>query len=69
MKIGTQVLVKYGLGLVKGVVIDIDLTFVTLKVEYKKGKTCTLKLKHNSDSIVRYNGIDTEAFNQYRFIV
>lgn len=60
MRIGTQVLLKYGLGLVKGVIIDIDFTYVTLKVEYKKGKHCNVKIKKNSDRII--NGIDVDSF-------
>ena len=60
MNIGSQVLLKYGFGLVRGIVIDVDLTFYTLKVEYKKGKHCNVKVKKNSDRII--NGIDVDTF-------
>lgn len=62
MKIGNTVLLKQGLRLVKAVVIDIDLTFITLRMEYKKGQYCDIKIKNNSKDILKIKGIDTEAF-------
>lgn len=68
MQIGSKVLLKCVFGLVKAVVIDIDLTFVTLKVEYKQGQHCNIKVKRNSNCII--NGIDTEAFlNSNKYMI
>ena len=68
MNIGTQVLLKQGFKLMKAVVIDIDLTFVTLKVEYKQGQHCNIKVKRNSNCII--NGIYTEAFlNRNKYMI
>ena len=39
-----------------------------IKVEYKKGKHCNIKIKKNSSNIIK--GIDTEAFvNKNNFII
>lgn len=68
MQIGTQVLLKQGFKLVKAIVVDVDLTYITLKVEYKKGKHCNIKIKKNSSNIIK--GIDTEAFvNRNNFMI
>lgn len=68
MQIGTQVLLKQGFKLVKAIVVDVDLTYLTLKVEYKKGKHCNIKIKKNSSNIIK--GIDVEAFvNRNNFMI
>ena len=68
MQIGTQVLLKQGFKLVKAIVVDVDLTYITLKVEYKKGKHCNIKIKKNSSNIIK--GIDVEAFvNRNNFMI
>ena len=68
MNIGSKVLLKCGLGLVKGVVVDIDLTFVTIKVDYKQGNSVNIKVKRNSNAII--NGIDVEAFlNNNKYMI
>ena len=68
MQIGNKVLLKCGFGLVKAIIVDVDLTYLTLKVEYKKGKHCNIKIKKNSSNIIK--GIDTEAFiNRNNFMI
>lgn len=68
MNIGSQVLLRQGFKLVKAIVVDVDLTYITLKVEYKKGKHCNIKIKKNSNNII--NGINTEAFvNRNNFMI
>lgn len=68
MQIGTQVLLKQGFKLVKAIIVDVDLTYITLKVEYKKGKHCNIKIKKNSSNIIK--GIDVEAFvNRNNFMI
>lgn len=68
MQIGSKVLLKCGFGLVKAIIVDVDLTYLTLKVEYKKGKHCNIKIKKNSSNIIK--GIDTEAFvNRNNFMI
>lgn len=60
MNIGQIVMVKKGLSLIKCVVVDIDATYVTLHMEYKKGKGTDFKIKLDSNEI--HKAIDTEAF-------
>lgn len=60
MNIGQIVMVKKGLSLIKCVVVDIDATYVTLHMEYKKGKGTDFKMKLDSKEILK--AIDTEAF-------
>lgn len=68
MNIGSQVLLRQGFKLVKAIVVDVDLTYITLKVEYKKGKHCNIKIKKNSSNIIK--GIDAEAFvNRNNFMI
>lgn len=68
MNIGSMVLLRQGLQLVKGVVVDIDLTFVTIKVDYKQGNSVNIKVKRNSNAII--NGIDVEAFlNNNKYMI
>lgn len=68
MNIGNVVWLKEGMKLAKGIVVDIDLTYITLKVEYKKGQPVNVKVKRNSNCII--NGIDTEAFlNSNKYMI
>ena len=60
MNIGQIVMVKKGLSLIKCIVVDIDATYVTLHMEYKKGKGTDFKMKLDSKEIIK--AIDTEAF-------
>lgn len=55
-KVGQIVMLKEGLKLVKAVVIDVDLTFVTLKLHYKKGDGATVKMNINSKDIIKFDG-------------
>ena len=68
MNIGSIVWLKQASKMVRAVVIDIDTDFFTLKVEYKQGKHCNIKVKRNSNCII--NGIDTEAFlNSNKYMI
>lgn len=55
-KVGSMVLLKQGCKLVKAIVIDVDLTFVTLKLHYKKGEGATVKMNINSKDIIKFDG-------------
>ena len=63
-KVGSMVLLKQGRKLVKAVVIDVDLTFVTLKLHYKKGDvvgTCEIYLNKEKVGTVKiYSDRDIE---------
>ena len=60
MKLGQNVLVRYGLKLVNAVVVDVDCNFATLRFEYKKGKYCNIKVKNQDKEIF---SIDLDAKN------
>lgn len=62
MKIGSQVLLRQGLKLVRGVVIDIDLTFITLRLDYKKGQNCDIRIEKTSRDILKVDGININGF-------
>lgn len=61
MKVGSKILLKYGCQLIQGIVIDVDLSFITVRFEYKKGKHCDIKIKNTRDAL-KIDGIDLEAF-------
>jgi hypothetical protein len=60
MKLGQNVLVKYGMSLVKAIVIDIDFEYATLRVEYEKGKHCNIRVK-NQDKELFSIDLDTKS--------
>ena len=60
MKLGQNVLVKYGMSLIKAVVIDIDFSYATLRVEYEKGKHCNIRVK-NEDKEIFSIDLDTKS--------
>ena len=62
-KLGEMVLLKQGLKLVRAVVVDIDLTYVTLRLDYKQGFGADIKLDINSDEIIKPNGIRVDNFS------
>ena len=63
MKIGDLVLLKQGLKLVRAVVVDIDLTYVTLRLDYKQGFGTDIKLDINSEEIIKPNGLRVDNFD------
>jgi hypothetical protein len=60
MKLGQNVLVKCGMNLVKAVVIDIDFSYATLRVEYEKGKHGNIRVK-NQDKELFSIDLDTRS--------
>lgn len=62
-KIGQQILIKQGLNLVKAVVIDIDATFLTVRINYKKDKGIDMKININSKDILNPKGVNTSGFD------
>ncbi len=66
-KIGSTILLRQAGKLIKCVVIDVDATFITLRMEYKKDKGFDFKVKANSKNILKYDGIDVEAFTSNNF--
>lgn len=63
MKIGEMVLLKQGLKLVRAVVVDIDLTYVTLRLDYKQGFGADIKLNVNSEDIIKPSGLKVGNFD------
>ena len=62
-KVGQIVMLKRGLKLVRAVVISVDLTYVTLRLDYKQGFGCDVKLDINSDEIIKPNGLRVDNFS------
>ena len=62
-KLGEMVLLKQGLKLVRAVVISVDLTFVTLRLDYKQGIGCDIKLNVNSEDIIKPSGLKVGNFD------
>ena len=62
-KLGEIVMLKQGLKLVRAVVISVDLTYVTLRLDYKQGFGADIKLDINSDEIIKSNGLRVDNFN------
>ena len=63
MKIGDLVLLKQGLKLVRAVVISVDLTYVTLRLDYKQGFGADIKLDINSEDIIKPSGLHVDGFD------
>ncbi len=62
-KIGQCVLFKQGTKLIKAVVVDVDLTFLTLKMEYKKGSGANIKVNVNSKNLINPEGTNITGFD------
>ena len=62
-KLGEMVLLKQGLKLVRAVVVDIDLTYVTLRLDYKQGFGADIKLNINSEDIIKSSGLKVGNFD------
>ena len=62
-KLGEIVMLKQGLKLVRAVVISVDLTYVTLRLDYKQGFGADIKLDINSDEIIKPNGLKVGNFD------
>ena len=63
MKIGDLVLLKQGLKLVRAVVISVDLTYVTLRLDYKQGFGADIKLNINSEDIIKPSELKVGNFD------
>ena len=63
MNIGEIVLLKQGLKLIRCVIIDIDATFVTLRMEYHKGIGADIKVNINSEDIIKPSGLRVDNFD------
>ena len=63
MSIGEIVMLKRGLKLVRAVVVDIDLTYVTLRLDYKQGFGADIKLNINSEDIIKPSGLKVGNFD------
>ena len=61
--VGQLVWLRQAGKLVNAVVIDIDATFITLKVNYKKGKGIDIKINKNSKDIINPNGTNISGFD------
>ena len=62
-KVGQIVMLKRGLKLVRAVVISVDLTYVTLRLDYKQGFGADIKIDINSDEIIKPNGLRVDNFD------
>ena len=62
-KLGEMVLLKQGLKLVRAVVISVDLTYVTLRLDYKQGFGADIKLNINSEDIIKPSGLKVGNFD------
>lgn len=70
MYIGQLVVLKKGLKYIRAVVIDIDATFVTLRLDYKKSIGTTIKISKDSKDLLKFDiksksnkYMNTEAFD------
>lgn len=70
MYIGQLVILKKGLKYIRAVVIDIDATFVTLRLDYKKSIGTTIKISKDSKDLLKFDiksksnkYMNTEAFD------
>lgn len=70
MYIGQLVVLKKGLKYIRAVVIDIDATFVTLRLDYKKSIGTTIKVSKDSKDLLKFDiksksnkYMNTEAFD------
>lgn len=61
--VGQLVWLRQAGKLVNAVIIDIDATFITLKVNYKKGKGIDIKINKNSKDIINPNGTNISGFD------
>lgn len=70
MYIGQLVILKKGLKYIRAVVIDVDATFVTLRLDYKKSIGTTIKVSKDSKDLLKFDiksksnkYMNTEAFD------
>lgn len=70
MYIGQLVILKKGLKYIRAVVIDVDATFVTLRLDYKKSIGTTIKISKDSKDLLKFDiksksnkYMNTEAFD------
>lgn len=68
--LGQIVLLKKGLKYIRGVVIEIDTDFVTLRLDYKKSIGTTIKISKDSKDLLKFDiksksnkYMNTEAFD------
>lgn len=67
MYIGQLVLLKKGLKYVRAVVIDVDATFVTLRLDYKKSTSTTIKINKDSKDLLKLSDKYRFYLDKYRF--
>jgi hypothetical protein len=67
---GQLVILRKGLKYIRCVVVDIDATFVTLRLDYKKGIGATIKVRKDSTDLIKFDVksksnkyMNTEAFD------
>lgn len=67
--LGQLVVLKKGLKYIRAVVVDIDATFVTLRLDYKQSIGTTIKVSKDSKDILKFDFkpkssklMNTEAF-------
>ena len=63
MKVGSIVLLKQAGKLIRAIVIDIDTEFVTLRLDYKRGMGCDIKVNINSEDIIKPSGLHVDGFD------
>ena len=61
--VGQLVWLRQAGKLVNAIVIDIDAKFITLKVNYKKGKGIDIKINKNSRDIINPSGTNISGFD------
>lgn len=73
---GQLVILRKGLKYIRCVVVDIDATFVTLRLDYKKGIGTTIKVRKDSTDLIKFDikpksnrYINTEAFDPNKFLL
>lgn len=62
-KLGEIVMLKRASKLIRAIVIDIDTEFVTLRLDYKRGMGCDIKVNINSEDIIKPSGLHVDGFD------
>ncbi len=62
MQIGNIVLLKQGLRYVRAIVVSIDTDFISLDVNYNRGKGTILKVRKDSKNIIKLDFTNKEVF-------
>ncbi|MGN0973241.1 MAG: hypothetical protein ACI4OT_00710 [Bacilli bacterium] len=62
-KVGQIVMLKKASKLIRCVVISVDTEFVTLRLDYKRGLGCDIKVNINSEDIIKPSGLHVDGFD------